>query len=158
MTQTLGMKRSVSLHVCLALAGMLYTGTVAYAGPTQGDSDARISTRTQVGDLNWQQVSPGRSIAPVFGDMKTGKHITFIKFEAGLKTEPHTHSHDYVGIVIKGTARHYQPGFPETEALLPAGSHWAIPADVVHISECLAGSECVFAIYQDAAFDRKLVK
>jgi len=117
-----------------------------------------MSTRTTVGELKWSEVSNGRSVSPVYGDMKAGKHITFIKFAPGLKTAPHTHSNDYVGIVVKGTARHYQPGFPETETVLATGSHWAIPANVVHISECLSGSECVFAIYQEAAFDRKRVK
>lgn len=118
----------------------------------------RMSTRTTVNELNWHAVSDGRSVSPIYGDMKSGKHITFVKFAPGLKTEPHTHSKDYVGIVVKGTMRHHQPGFPETNTLLPTGSHWSMPANVVHISECLPGSECVFAMYQEAAFDRKPAK
>ena len=142
-------------HVFLvsALCACIVTSSgLAEAGET------RMSTRASVSELSWTEVSNGRSISPVYGDMKTGKHITFIRFAPGLKTAPHTHSNDYVGIVVKGSARHYQPGFPETETVLPAGSHWAIPGEVVHISECLPGSECVFAIYQEAPFDRKPVK
>lgn len=120
--------------------------------------EVRMSTRVSVSELSWTEVSKGRSVSPIYGDMKTGKHVTFIRFTPGMKTEPHTHSNDYVGIVVKGTMRHYQPGFPETETVLSAGSHWAIPGEVVHISECLPGSECVFAIYQEAFFDRKPVK
>lgn len=140
------------------MAGIFGACLLTYAGLALAEGEIRKSTRTAVSDLTWKNVSEGRSVSPVYGDMKTGKHVTFLKFAPGLKTEPHTHSNDYVGIVIKGTMRHYQPGFPETETRLPAGSHWSIPADVVHISECLPGSECMFAIYQEAAFDRKVVK
>lgn len=140
------------------MAGIFGACLLMHAGLGLAEGDIRKSTRTTVSDLNWKNASEGRSVSPVYGDMKTGKHITFLKFAPGLKTEPHTHSNDYVGIVIKGTMRHFQPGFPETETQLPAGSHWSIPADVVHISECLPGSECMFAIYQEAAFDRKVVK
>lgn len=137
------------------LAGLCGACFLAYAGLSPAEKETRMSTRTTVSDLSWKEVSTGRSVSPVYGDMKTGKHITFIKFSPGLKTEPHTHTHDYVGIVVQGTARHYQPGVPETETVLPAGSHWSIPGNVVHISECLSDSACIFAIYQEAAFDRK---
>ena len=131
---------------------------LTYAGLSLAEGENRMSARTTVKDLKWEKASNGRSVSPVYGDMKSGKHITFIKFAPGLKTEPHTHSNDYVGIVVKGTMRHYQPDFPDTRTPLPTGSHWSMPANVVHISECLPGSECVFAVYQEAAFDRKPVK
>ena len=153
-----GRKIDVTIKGGNLMAGIFGAYLLMHAGLSLAEGDIRKSTRTTVSDLNWKNVSEGRSVSPVYGDMKTGKHITFLKFAPGLKTEPHTHSNDYVGIVVKGTMRHYQPGFPETETLLPVGSHWSIPADVVHISECLPGSECMFAIYQEAAFDRKVVK
>ena len=126
-------------------------GTIAAAGAVSETQ----TTRTPVGELKWKKLPNGRQVSPVYGDMKKGGHITFIKFTPGMKTAPHTHSNDYVGIVVKGTARHYEPGKPDTETSLPAGSHWAVPANVVHISECLPGSECIFAIRQKAAFDIK---
>jgi len=149
---------NINIKNCHLFVGILYACTITYSSLILAGDKARMSTRTTVSDLKWKEVSNGRSVSPVYGNMKTGKHITFIKFAPGMKTKPHTHSNDYVGIVVKGTARHYQPDFPETETVLPSGSHWAIPADVVHISECLPGSECVFAIYQEAAFDRKVVE
>ncbi len=140
---------------------LLASALCAYIAASSGlalAGEAPMTTRTTVDELNWTEVSKGRMVSSVHGDMKTGKHITFIKFAPGMKTAPHTHSNDYVGIVVKGVMRHYQQGFPETETELPAGSHYTIPAEVVHISECLPGSECVFAIYQEAAFDRKIVE
>ncbi len=144
-------KQRPALLVIALCAYVVTSSGLAMAG------EARMSTRASVSELSWTEVSKGRSVSPVYGDMKAGKHITFIRFAPGMRTVPHTHSNDYVGIVVKGTARHYQPGFPETETVLPAGSHWTIPGEVVHISECLPGSECVFAIYQEAPFDRKPV-
>jgi quercetin dioxygenase-like cupin family protein len=157
MTTIPNLKMNINKKSRTLLASALCAYIAASSGLTLA-GETRMSTRTTVGELNWTKLPNGRLVSPVHGDMKTGKHITFIKFASGMKTAPHTHSNDYVGIVVMGTARHYQPGFPETETVLPAGSHWAIPGDVVHISECLPASECVFAIYQEAAFDIKPVK
>lgn len=134
------------------------TAFVAVGAHTFALADGAQTTRTPVGELAWKTLPNGRKVSPVSGDMTTGAHITFIRFAPGMKAAPHTHSHDYVGIVVNGTARHYEPGKPETETVLPTGSHWAIPGNVVHISECLPGSECIFAIYQQAAFDLKPAK
>ena len=139
--------------VALCILTLCIVGTAVITS-----ADGAKSTRLPASALQWTTLPNGRQVSPVSGDMKTGAHITFIKFTPGMKTAPHIHSNDYVGIVVKGTARHYEPGKPETETVLPAGSHWAIPANVVHISECLPGSECVFAINQNAAFDVKPAK
>jgi len=85
--------------------------------------------------------------------MTSGAHITYIKFPAGMTTPVHTQSADYVGIVITGSTRHWLPGKPETKKMLPPGSHWFIPANVEHVSECLPDAECIMAIYQQKAFD-----
>ena len=139
--------------IAIGILTLCIVGTAAITS-----ADSAKTTRTPVSALQWTTLPNGRQVSPVWGDMKTGSHITFIKFRPGMKTAPHTHSNDYVGIVVKGTARHYEPGIPQTKTILPAGSHWAIPANVVHISECLPGSECVFAIRQNAAFDIKPAK
>ena len=69
-----------------------------------------------------------------------------------MKTLPHTYSNAYVGIVVKGRARHYQPGFQDTETELPSGSHWAIPAEVVHIHATPEGR------LDEADFDAQLAR
>ena len=116
-------------------------------------ADERMSTRIAASELNWKQLPNGRQISPVYGELDKGHHITFIKFSPGMKTPPHTHSNDYVGIVVAGTARHYQPGYAETKTPLPTGSIWSMPGNVVHVSECISDTECVFAIHQEGAFD-----
>ena len=111
------------------------------------------SKRTPSDAVVWGETPFGPLAAPVAGDFSKGQHVTFVKFPAGMKTPVHTHSHDYVGIVISGATRHFVPGKPETKAELAAGSHSFIPADLPHVSECLPGAECVMAIIQDDHFD-----
>lgn len=112
-------------------------------------------THSPVDQLKWLQTPSGREVSLVAGDIEKGPHTTFVKFAPGMKTEPHTHSHEYYGIVVKGVARHYEPGRKDSQVVLHAGSHWAVPANIVHVSECLPDSECVFAISQEAFFDFK---
>lgn len=113
------------------------------------------TTRTPVSELKWTKLPNGRELAAIDGDRKLGPHITYVKFAPGMKTAPHIHSNGYVGVVVSGTARHFEPGKPETETVLPQGSTWAVPANVVHVSECLAGAECIFSIHQHGIFDIK---
>ena len=133
----------------LALASNLALGcTQVSAG-----SDIAKSHHTAADEVNWVQTPFGPMASPVSGDFSKGEHITFIRFEAGMSTPLHTHSHDYVGVVLSGVTRHYTPGRPETEKALPAGSHWFIPGNLPHVSECLPGAECVMVLYQSDNMD-----
>lgn len=118
----------------------------------------KVTTQTPVENIPWTKLPKGRQISPIYGDMKKGHHVTFIKFAPGLKTQTHIHSHDYTGVVVKGVMRHYEPGKPETKKLLHPGSTWTVPGNIVHISECSSKSECVFVIHQERSFDRKVIK
>ena len=115
------------------------------------------SSQIPVDRIPWVTLPNGRQISPVYGNMKTGHHVTFIKFTPGLRTQPHIHSNDYVGVVVKGEMRQYEQGKPETELLLRSGSIWSIPGNIAHISECSSKEECIFIIHQDHFFDRKIV-
>ena len=129
----------------------------AFMPLTASDHTAGTS-RTLAADVVWHDVAPGRSIGTIKGDFKKDAHLKFIKFQAGIKTPPHRHSYNYVGIILSGRMRHFEPGKPETETILSAGSFYEIGAEVAHISECLAGSECLFVTQFDGAFDLKLAK
>lgn len=145
------LKNNVYLVTFCAILSVF--GTPALAG----QDDTQATKRTPFSDIKWKELPGGRGLAHVQGDFTKGAHIKLIKFSAGNKTAIHTHSHSYTGIVVKGVARHYEPNKPETETILPAGSHWTIPANVPHISECLKGSECIFATQSNGAFDVKPV-
>ncbi len=110
-------------------------------------------SNTPTSDLPWVETPIGPMASPVSGDFTRGAHITYLRFPAGAKTPLHTHSADYVGIVLSGNTRHTVKGIAETQRLLPPGSHWFMPANVEHVSECVPGAECVMALIQDEKFD-----
>ena len=116
-------------------------------------NQAESSSRTPASEVAWGPTPFGPEAAAVEGDFSTGQHVTLIRFSDGLITPAHTHTHDYVGIVISGTTRHFLPNDPSTRIELPAGSHWFIPGGLPHVSECISGSECVMALIQKDAFD-----
>lgn len=140
--------KSLAAMLC-AIAGLALVAETALAG------DA--SKRTAVEELKWSKTPFGPMASPVYGDFAKEGHVTYVKFPSGMKTPLHIHSHDYVGVVLSGTTRHYTPGKPKTETLLRAGSHWFMPGNQPHISECLDGEECIMALYQSANFDFKPV-
>ncbi len=112
------------------------------------------ATRTPALAIEWAD-NPGLGVQlfGAFGDSSKGPHLTLVKFKPGQKTPVHTHTSDYTGVIVAGTGRHHLPGKPDTQTDLPVGSVWFMPANVEHISECMAGDACVFAIYQQGKFD-----
>ena len=136
----------------LGLSTLLLTlavfGTTTVVANNQGNAG-----RTAVTELEWVDSGFGPQVSPVNGDFSKDRHITYVRFTAGMTTPLHTHTHDYVGVVITGVTRHWEPGKPETKKLLSAGAHWFMPANVQHVSECLPGTECIMALYQQQAMD-----
>jgi len=149
------MNQSIKNNIQAGLVGLLFCALV---GPANAKDDMAGTSRMLAGDIEWNEVAPGRALAAVKGDFKTGAHVKLIKFKAGVKTPPHKHSYSYVGVILSGQMRHFEPGKPETETILSAGSYYEIGAEVAHISECLKGSECVFVTQSDGAFDLKPAK
>lgn len=123
----------------------------AYDGESIQSSKAPSNTPTS--DLKWFETPIGPMASPVSGDFTKGAHVTYLKFPAGAKTPLHSHSADYVGIVISGNTRHTVKGLSESERILPPGSHWSMPANAEHVSECVAGAECIVALIQGEKFD-----
>jgi hypothetical protein len=106
-------------------------------------ADLRITPSDKV---TWLDTPFGVQASPVMGDFSKGKHITFIKFKAGTSTPPHIHTHDYVGVVVKGRGVHYVPSEKNPTPLKPVyvdcsgkrGTHQWLPER----------EDCVFALYQ----------
>ncbi len=132
----------------LALASLALI-TISGASASKGDA----TNHTSATELKWVESGFGPTVSPVNGDASKGDHVTYVKFTAGMTTPLHTHTHDYVGIVLSGVSMHWEPGKPETKKQLSAGAHWFMPGNVAHVSECLPGAECVMAIIQKANID-----
>ncbi len=145
--------RASALGILLPALCLPQVGCAATPDGHAAQGGSANATHTASMDLQWGKTPFGPEASPVNGDFTSGGHITYIRFPAGMTTPLHTHSADYVGIVVTGSTRHWLPGQPETRKLLPPGSHWFIPANVEHVSECLPGAECIMAIYQQQPFD-----
>jgi quercetin dioxygenase-like cupin family protein len=142
----------------IAIAAMTFSTffggvVVAQDNSPRTSDDTDGTARTTFDEIEWNVFPGGRAIADVVGNFKTGAHLKFVRFDAGVKTPPHVHSYSYTGIVVTGRARHYEPGNPATQTILEPGSTWTINAGVAHISECLEGSDCLFATQSGGAFD-----
>ncbi len=118
---------------------------------------AQSATRTPVYELEWSPTPFGPHLSVVSRDADSDAHITYLKFAPGMVAPLHTHTGDYVGIVLSGASKHWLPNVPESEVILSAGSHWSMPGGVEHVSECLPGVECIFILYQEQALDLLLV-
>ena len=86
--------------------------------------------------------------------MLDGAHGTFIQIPIGEETVPHTHSHTYHGIVVKGVVENPVKGDSNPKQL-PAGSFWYQPGEQAHITRCSGSSTepCLVFIYQSENFD-----
>ena len=131
----------------------VYAGLLAALSISTNVIAASNTDYTEASELTWVKAPFGPDVSMVNGDFSKGGHVTYVKFPAGMATPLHTHTHDYVGIVVTGVSMHWEPGKPETKKKLSAGAHWFMPGNVKHVSECLAGSECIMAIYQQDAMD-----
>lgn len=133
-------------------APFLAAATFLLTVPVSADR-SQATSHTAATELEWMDSGFGPLVSPIQGDFASGGHVTYVRFSAGMQTPLHTHSHDYVGIVLTGVSMHWEPGKPETMKQLSAGSHWFMPAHVQHVSECLPGVECIMALYQQNFMD-----
>lgn len=141
--------KKLQIITAVAIATIIFSTWAVFAG---GSSKA---TYTPTTDLKWYEsgIPGGVKVSPIYGDITKGEHITFVRFPAGTKVPNHIHNTDYVGVVISGNMRHPVKGKSETNILLPPGSHWTMPANVEHETECLPGVECVALMYQKDHFE-----
>jgi hypothetical protein len=145
------MRKLTRYITSLALTLVFYSSIVVADGL---DGISAVTTD----NIEWNVLPDGRATAKIHGDMQTGEHITYIRFPASLRTAPHIHTSTYTGIILKGTARHFETTQEESAEWLLPGSFYEVPSGVPHISECDAGSECIFVIHQHEAFDRGVVE
>jgi len=86
-----------------------------------------------------------------YGNLGTGKHGTFIKMPAGFVSIPHTHTEDYFGVVLEGTAVNSPTGVKDIA--LPKGSYWFQKGEEEHVTKCISKTPCLFFLVQPGKFD-----
>lgn len=93
-------------------------------------------------------------VVDAFGDQKTTKHGTFMKFSYGFKSPAHSHTYDYYGVVIKGEMANYNP--EKTPVRMGPGSYWYQRGLESHITECLSKDGCLAWVVQSQKFDAQI--
>lgn len=141
------------MHPTTRLTALLSAG---FASLSVAGYAAETSTNLPVTALKFFDTGIGLQAAPAYGDLKTGRHGTYVKMPAGFVSKPHTHSHDYYAVVISGVGANGKPG--ATDVPLPAGSYWLQSGKEVHVTKCLSTTDCLFFVVQPGSFDYLIVK
>jgi beta-alanine degradation protein BauB len=89
------------------------------------------------------------------GDMKTGRHGSFMFFPAGFVSLKHSHSHDYYAVVIKGTIANPLEG--EKGLPLPPGSYWYQKGGEPHWTKCISKVPCTIFLVSDGSWDAQVL-
>jgi beta-alanine degradation protein BauB len=95
-------------------------------------------------------------LGPAFGDIKTGKHGTFLHFQGQWASLLHSHTYDYFAVVVKGTVANPEQG--EADVPLPPGSYWYQKGGEPHATKCISAEECLVFLVSDHAFDAQVLE
>lgn len=93
---------------------------------------------------------------PVYGNLASGHHGTFVRMPAGFKSAIHTHTEDYYAVVIQGVGANFPAGGKAVP--LPVGSYWFQRGEEAHETQCLSSTDCLFFLVQPGKFDYVLSK
>lgn len=110
--------------------------------------------------LKWTDLdpkgAPGVKVANLWGDHTKGAFGALFKLPAGFAAPLHTHTHAMKVVFLSGT--YIQAPEGKAEARLGPGSYMMQPGgNYRHTTSCDKGSDCVFFVESDGAFDLKPV-
>ena len=144
--------KKIAFLVSLCFAGAAYAGA-----PSAADSKAAPAVEPKTAAVETTVITPktatwmnvgdpkkGPWVAAVQGDSQKEAFTSFLKLGAGGDSGWHTHSSDYSGVVIEGTATHQDQGGKEVK--LTAGQAWTSKAGVNHRNTCTGKKDCVMFI------------
>lgn len=104
-------------------------------------------------DIDWQPIAEGSDvdIAVLWGDPAGDDHARIFRLPPGFEVPVHMHTHDYRGISLTGTWRHYVDGGESRD--LPPGSYVHQPGNVMHGDVCVGPEECIIISHQHGPGD-----
>ena len=119
-------------------------------------ADTKDAVLVDSATAKYQELAPGASSAPLWGDPGNGPHSAFTKFAPGFHHALHTHTNDLRIVVVKG-AYAYKPENGE-EKRVTAGQYLFIPGDARHATGSDATEGAIFYQEADGKFDINLVE
>lgn len=117
----------------------------------EGPSVSIPASQIQFGPTGVKSNNLELKAGPVYGNMQTGKHGTFVLMPAGFSSAAHTHTEDYYAVVIKGVGSNHAPGVKDVA--LPVGSYWFQKGEEIHVTKCISKEDCLFFLVQPGHFD-----
>lgn len=107
-------------------------------------------------EMQWNPApdNAGISVAVLWGDPAKRAYGAVHRWAGGTKLDLHSHSRDVKAVIVSGTLRITLEGGEPKD--LVAGSYLYEPGGVKHVSECVAGADCVFFVEQPGPFDSKV--
>jgi hypothetical protein len=97
---------------------------------------------------------PGASSFALYGGTGSGlpTAMTSLLDPDTYQVLPHSHSHGYWAMVVKGRMQHWELSEPDRGPDLLPGSYWFQPGGVPHAEDCLGPDICqVFVVFDEAA-------
>lgn len=123
------------MKTIISAVAALTFATAALAG------DAHAPHHAALENVEWVDAPiPGVQLALAWGDDAKGATWLF-KMEPGVAIPPHTHTHDYWGLSIKGTWVHIETD--GTEVSTVPGDYSLVEGGVVHGDRCDGDVPCV---------------
>jgi quercetin dioxygenase-like cupin family protein len=105
-------------------------------------------------DLRWQEMVPGVSFAPAYGDWNKEGHGKFVRILHGTEVPLHIHSNDYHAVVVAGRmANLFEDG--QRKEVGP-GDYFYMRAGRPHAHDCISEEPCFFYTYGDGSWDIEL--
>lgn len=139
----------VHARAFLFFASIVFAGAVAAPVHAQTSDEAVV---LEVEDVEWTEIVPGVDFGAVYGVFTEEPHGKMVRFEPGLVSPMHTHTHAYHGVVIEGTAINpYEGEDPPVE--MGPGTYWYVPAGVPHKTGCVSEEPCLLYTHGDALWD-----
>ena len=142
----------------ILMAAMLLVMVAVLTPVSAGDQEtaAKAPIHKAATDLKWVDLdptgAPGVKIATLWGDYGTGAFGALFRLPAGFAAPLHTHTHSMKLVIVSGTYIQAPEGKPEFR--LGPGSYLMQPGGTYrHTTSCAAGSECLFFVESDGAFD-----
>lgn len=145
------MKRSSRIGLAL-LIGLAMPAVAPHA------ADAVRPDMMTPGQMKWaaNPNAKGVQTATAWGDLATGAHGAFHKFDGGFTAPLHTHSASTKIVVISGTMA--MAGADGKEMKFPPGSFYTQPNTFPHVTKCLTASGCLVYLEADGKWDLKPVE
>jgi len=133
---------------------------VSFEGPVNMVPEKAPSTEphasvTTPDAIVWKEMRGGVKMAAIRGDHTKGPFLALIDFPAGLKTNVHTHSASFGGVLLSGT--HHRGASEDALVTLSPNGVWFEPAGAAHMEKCGDKANCIFFVTFDGPLDHKAV-